>query len=619
MATRLYLINGFADVHRGTNTAKLNGSASAWRPSILQTTRGGGVVAETTSTVAGATNGVEVADSTTTPYEWYSSPVDADVTISGAITGNIWASESSMNANVAINFIVDKVAAIDNAITEIVKSARTTEVALTTRAVNNFTATPGAGVSLNKGDRIRVRIFGDDAGTMASGFTFNIGFSGTTAAADGDTYIEFTETFGFPSVDPSTTVVYLTNTHSGLSAVPALISDFTGSNENPLSEGGNWANINSSGSVLERVSNAVKCSFASAAGAYWTPANFGPDLDAYVTLSTVGDAGIAARIQGEGGAATWDGYAVRLISGVVNIYVVTNATFTSLASNSGVSWASGDKLGIRIEGSTIQGWRQASGSSDWNLVCTAVDTTYSSAGKIGLVFVSATAVLDDFYAATDSNLFTQRAWTSRGAGVVSYLSRTTAGWTSPLLTNEWFTPQLQAFTLSGLVTARIRMLESNAAANASVRLEVARVDSDGTNASVWASWGNAPSQNGHPDVGELGTSERNEFFRLSGDDLAISDGQRIRIRVYLEDAPYNGPLVTGHTATVFYNGTTADASGDTWVTFGQTLAEFSSTPVPRHAGVDHMNPGLLMRARDAWEHKGSILVPRLWAPEGVTI
>ena len=39
----------------------------------------------------------------------------------------------------------------------------------------------------------------------------------------------------------------------------------------------------------------------------------------------------------------------------------TNAVAATLISVS-TTWASGDKLGVRIEGSTIQAWRQASGS-----------------------------------------------------------------------------------------------------------------------------------------------------------------------------------------------------------------------------------------------------------------
>lgn len=410
MATRLYVRNFIADFQRCTNEAKLNGVASTWRSDLMFTSAGSGVVTSTTPTVAGATNGVEVVDATPRPFEWYSQPVSADVTISGAITGNIWAQESNMSANVAINFVVDKVDATTLAVTEIARSARTTELG-TSRTVQNFTATPAAGVTLNKGDRLRLRIYGDDAGTMGSGFTFTIGYDGNTGGADGDTYIEFTETFSFLTSDPSTTEIYLTDTASDV----------------------------------------------------------------------------------------------------------------------------------------------------------------------------ATASVD------------KEAWTSRGGGATTKATNTAAGWTSGIQMTDgaggtvidWFTKQLQAFTLTGLCVASIRFLESNAAANASVRLEIARVDSDGSNPTIWSTGANAPNQHGSPGFGELDTSERLEFFRLAGDDLAFTDGQRIRIRLYLEDNSYNGPLVTGHTASVVYGGA-ASATGDSYLRFGQTLAEFvSSVSVPRHGFVNH--------------------------------
>jgi hypothetical protein len=213
MATQVFLVSTTADTHLGTNNTNLAGAAVEWAPFATSTSRGAGVVTQTTNTVAGTTLGIEVDDLTATRLEWLTPPLAGDVTISGAITGNIWASENNMSANVAINFVVDVIDSATGTITEIVKSARTTEVAVTTRAVNNFTATPAAGVACKRGDRLRVRIFGDDAGTMASGFTFSVGYSGTSAAADGDTYVSFTETFSFESA-PAGTVVYLTDTAS---------------------------------------------------------------------------------------------------------------------------------------------------------------------------------------------------------------------------------------------------------------------------------------------------------------------------------------------------------------------------------------------------------------------
>lgn len=216
MATKLFILNSvidtLADTHLATNLTKLDGAASGWAVSALSTSRGTSTVNVDTNTVAGPTSGVESGS----PRHWLSPPVAADVTISGAITGNLWASEVNMVDNVAINFVVDKVAAIDGAITQIVKSARTTEVNLTTRAVNNFTATPGAGVALNRGDRIRVRVFGDDAGVMGAGGSFAFSYSGPTDASDGDSYISLTETITFETTDPAGTQLFCRSTGAGI-------------------------------------------------------------------------------------------------------------------------------------------------------------------------------------------------------------------------------------------------------------------------------------------------------------------------------------------------------------------------------------------------------------------
>lgn len=115
-------------------------------------------------------------------------------------------------------------------------------------------------------------------------------------------------------------------------------------------------------------------------------------------MTTAGTGGIAARIQGEGGADTWDGYQLLGGGSVTNINRITNAATTNLRTTSDVTWASGDKFGIRCEGSTLQVWRLASGGSDWNLVLSVVDTTYASAGKVALYCSGSAVRLDDFYA-----------------------------------------------------------------------------------------------------------------------------------------------------------------------------------------------------------------------------
>lgn len=146
-----------------------------------------------------------------------------------------------------------------------------------------------------------------------------------------------------------------------------------------------------------------------------------------------------------------------------------------------------------------------------------------------------------------------------------------AGWTAGIQWTataggtavEWYTPTLQAVTLSGLVSANIRAAESNAAMQGTVRLDVAVVNGDGTGAVTYGvGVANA----------ELGTSEGAMTVYASGPDISVTQGQRLRFRLYLED--FEAALVTGYTGTVYYSGATAGASGDTYVVLPVALTEY---------------------------------------------
>jgi hypothetical protein len=394
MSTQLFLLAARPGYHTGTNDANLIGTNVAWTTKALGTARGGGVEASSnTATVTGPTNGVEILFGSR--VVWYSDPLDADVTISGSITWNIWASENNMSANVAINGRLEVIDGATGVITLIDQTARVTEVAVTTRAANNFAETPAAGVACKRGDRLRVRIFGDDAGTMASTFTFNSSWNGSSAAADGDTYLTLTEDLIFAS-EPAGTQVFLTDTASDV----------------------------------------------------------------------------------------------------------------------------------------------------------------------------ATASVD------------REAWTSRGAGVQTDVTNTAAGFTAPLQVTDtaagtvvdWFTKPLTAVTIGGAVRCNIRGFETTGSAEATFRVEVAIVAGDGTGPVVWAAT--------TFDI-ELTTSEAVQSFLVSGDDAAVTDGQRLRVRLYIDE--YEIAMVTGHTVTLDYAGTSGGASGDTYLTFTQTLTEFTAAAerVPR--------------------------------------
>lgn len=218
MATTLYFRGDgsggeayYATAHFATNLAKLDGTSSAWKvPQALTTTAGSSPNARATPTVTGPTNGVEVQVSGSQPYQWLSEPLDAAVTISGTITLNIWAHENDMMANVAINAIIERIDSQGNVASTIAQSANTTELG-TASSANNFTVSPTS-TAMAKGDRIRVRIYGDDGGgSMASTYTFTVTVGGATGGADGDSYVTFTETLGFLTSAPAGSVLYLTD------------------------------------------------------------------------------------------------------------------------------------------------------------------------------------------------------------------------------------------------------------------------------------------------------------------------------------------------------------------------------------------------------------------------
>lgn len=407
MATQVFFRSAAPPIQLGTNNTNLRGTAQGWTVRSLSTTRGSGGENGTSSTVTGPTNGIEVGSGL---MEFLSPPVDADTTISGTITFNLRSLESNMSANVAINCIIERLDSTGAIVSTISQTARVTELG-TTEAAANFTATPTS-TNMLKGDRLRIRVYGDDAGTMATGYTFTLVFDGGTAGASGDSYVTFTETFGFQTTTPTGSTLYLTD-------------------------------------------------------------------------------------------------------------------------------VAGPVVGADIE---------------------------------------------------------KEMWTSRGDGVNSLIRNTATGWTAPLQwtdsaggTNvEWYSKALQAFTLSGLILCNIRALESNAAATAGLRCEIAVVNGDGSGAVVWAA---ADVMDGTSNNGEIGTVETAYPLLIGGDDLAVTDGQRLRLRVYVDDIAGN-PLVTGYTCTMFYDGTSGGASGDSFITLSQSITESVAAP-PRNPAMNLTTGGVM--------------------------
>lgn len=152
--------------------------------------RAAGINSRTDSTVAGPTSGVQVGTNTQKVSWWLQ--VNA-VTISAAITKNIWGAETNMAANAGYQFIIERWDAT-SLISTVQNSERGTEMAVTTRAVNNWNTGTVTSTTFAAGDWLRVYALFNDVGTMASGHSVDTSFGGTSAGADGDSYVTFTET-----------------------------------------------------------------------------------------------------------------------------------------------------------------------------------------------------------------------------------------------------------------------------------------------------------------------------------------------------------------------------------------------------------------------------------------
>jgi hypothetical protein len=186
MATRIHLTSLDSD---------LDGTLGAGAQKLARRTIGTGATSAVTTTVAGPTAGIQVTDvGGGTAQEWYTEPLQA-VTISGTITKVIWGNESATQANAGFHVQVHRTTSAGAVISTIHDSERGTEMG-TSNSANTWTTGTVTGTTLATGDRLRIRVLINDAGgTLANNRSVTYRFNGAVAAADGNTYVEFTENF----------------------------------------------------------------------------------------------------------------------------------------------------------------------------------------------------------------------------------------------------------------------------------------------------------------------------------------------------------------------------------------------------------------------------------------
>jgi hypothetical protein len=134
---------------------------------------------------------------------------------------------------------------------------------------------------------------------------------------------------------------------------------------------------------------------------YWNPATYGPNCEAFVTLTSYVSSDlirIGARVTGAG-TNTISGYFVSISSSGVWSIIRFDSSTDPVILRSGPTQplASGDKIGIRIVGSNVSALLYTP-TGGWNIVLsynTAADThRYTTAGAFALWFKASTA--DDF-------------------------------------------------------------------------------------------------------------------------------------------------------------------------------------------------------------------------------
>lgn len=180
-------------------------------------------------------------------------------------------------------------------------------------------------------------------------------------------------------------------------AVPAfpstrILDDFNRPDEDPITT--NWTTPLTSGDQSARC---VGYRFAGAAAggwgtAYYDLAQFGPDCEAYITVTTLASAAtVWARATSVGGSTS--GYAVLLSSTTIYIYRVDAAVGTIIAQKS-LSSSAGCKIGIRAIGSQIEAWRDV--GSGWVRQLVVTDSTYATKGYIATEISGSTGRSDNF-------------------------------------------------------------------------------------------------------------------------------------------------------------------------------------------------------------------------------
>jgi hypothetical protein len=236
-ATKIFLQDAGSDLDPGTDDEHaLTLSQGAAAVTYTKNTVAGTVTPPTAATQFTKTAGGAVAT-------WYSAPLTG-VTISGAISFNLWANESAVAANATVTAELYRADGKGNIISTITPATQSrAELGTTAGGIVQTWSPTVTSTTLSNGDRLAIRVYIDDGSgvTMASGQTVSLYVGGLTAAS-GDSYVSVTESVTQLSACTATA----TGTWDGTANVSHGTATFTGcggANNTPSTS--DWLTINS--------------------------------------------------------------------------------------------------------------------------------------------------------------------------------------------------------------------------------------------------------------------------------------------------------------------------------------------------------------------------------------
>lgn len=187
MATKLFL--------RNTTTSAMGAPGRF----DLSTTAGASIQSAIVNTSASGTN-IQWTDSAGgTAVEWITPPLSAGFTLAttDTLTFNIWGVESSMNANAGARVHIFRLGRFESP-AEFGGSPYDDGVEIgTSVAALNWTATVSSNITFLAGDRIGVRFYITNVGTMGGGFTCTMNYNANTGGANGDTWVQLNNNVTF--------------------------------------------------------------------------------------------------------------------------------------------------------------------------------------------------------------------------------------------------------------------------------------------------------------------------------------------------------------------------------------------------------------------------------------